>query len=234
MKFFSVFVLAVVVCGAVCSGAQINRDGNPTGECGDGCSWVVDLASHVLTISGDGWMKNYTQGTHPTWFEHADNIYEAVIESDIKSIGSNVFREQPTLKKVEVKGTLLSLASGAFYKVPDLTTVIIHGLNNELSGGSFTGCVSLTTLTIESGTIPTIGYAALQDCVALTSLTLPTVNGDIAENALYNCTALPKLAIQGTVTSIAKNAFLVSEFGRLLHFRNERRNPGLRLRVCWP
>ena len=94
-----------------------------TGSCAaDGtletCQYTLDTETKVLTISGNGKMKNYS---HPTDVPWPKDISEVHI-SGITSIGNYAFYTSK-LESITIPATVTSIGASAIHGMPNLTTV---------------------------------------------------------------------------------------------------------------
>ena len=68
-----------------------------SGSCGENLTWALSKSTgsnkyDVLTISGDGYMKNYFSTRRP-WYPYRKLIKKIVIEDGVKSISGSAFRD---------------------------------------------------------------------------------------------------------------------------------------------
>ena len=78
----------------------------------------------------------------------------------------------------------------------------------SIGKGAFENCVSLTSITIPQG-VTNIGYATFYNCVSLTSITIPQGVTNIGNYAFYNCKSLTNISIPEGVTNIGSCAFFL-------------------------
>ena len=86
-----------------------------------------------------------------------------------------------------------------------------HTVKYKLDGTSiadyaFDDCVSLTSITIPNS-VTEIGIYALKKCSALTNIVIPNSVTSIADYAFYYCTGLTSITIPDSVISIGNHAF---------------------------
>ena len=85
--------------------------------------------------------------------------------------------------------------------------ITIEGHNYEVTTiGDFQNCVDLTSITIPESVI-SIGLAAFQGCWKLKSITIPKSVTTIGENAFDGCSSLTSIAIPENVTTIENDVF---------------------------
>ncbi len=103
-----------------------------SGTCGDGVSWT--LKNKVLTISGNGDMKDYSMEKLPPWYS-ASAIEKIVIKEGVKSIGEFAFMGN-TENADKLKGTLL------------VKTIQIPSTVTDIGAGAFYACFSLESINV--------------------------------------------------------------------------------------
>ncbi len=65
--------------------------GDPTVNEGKNVTWLYNIATRTLTISGTGAMADYESADNQPWKEYRSSITSVVIENDVTSIGANAF-----------------------------------------------------------------------------------------------------------------------------------------------
>jgi len=103
MTLFMMFVMTMC-----CFAAHFTRD--PSGKCGDDCSWTLDESSGKLTISGTGGIEDKLK----VWDDYKESIRSVVINSGITSIGSKAFKRFPELTSVTIPDSVTSIGVDAF------------------------------------------------------------------------------------------------------------------------
>jgi hypothetical protein len=96
------------------------------------------------------------------------------------------------------------------YAGPPWDVVIPTNINGQvvtvIADGAFQNCVFLTSVTIPCG-IASIGDQAFDDCLILGSVTIPASVTNIGQEAFYYCPNLTSITIPQGVTTIANWAF---------------------------
>ena len=126
----------------VCKYCNYEREsGILSGICGDGVIWSLDKGSGLLTVSGDGYMKNYSfpdadSANVSPFTMYADFVTEVVIEDGVKNIGSWVsFGEG--VKKITLPQSITSVGDNAFYWADGLEQVVFEGIPYQWNNINF-------------------------------------------------------------------------------------------------
>ena len=164
-----------------------NPDDNQTttGFCGETVNYSYDKGSQTLSISGNGAIYDYDNGSNKApWHSYADEIQKIEIESGITSVGNF-----------------------AFYKCSAITSLSIPATVGTIGSSAFEDCTNLKSLTINEG-LQIIGGSAFEDCSSLTTLTIPSTVKSISINAFKNCTNLTEVyCLAETVPDTNEKAF---------------------------
>lgn len=99
-------------------------DAPVTGTCGKKLTWKYDTKSNTLTISGTGKMYAWWENRAP-WFHYQPEVQTIVMESGMKNIASEAFRDCEKLTKVVLPDTVTEIGSFAFYNCKALKSVTI-------------------------------------------------------------------------------------------------------------
>lgn len=182
-----------------------------------------NLTNGVLTISGNGYMPQYSGMLSP-WFYFRDSINSIVINEGVKSIGSNIFYNCVNLTSIIIPNSVTSIGEYAFRECINLTSVTIPNSVTYIGTGAFSGCTGLIspvynsyifaymptsysgTYAIHSG-LESIANGAFSGCSNLTSVTIPNSITSIGYSAFEGCTSLTYVTIPNSVTKIGSNAF---------------------------
>jgi len=134
------------------------------GICGDNLTWVYNTLDSILTISGSGEMRDYTNyGNTAPWSKYASLLSYVTFPEDLTRIGNNAFWQCTALKEISIP-----------YKV------------TSIGESAFAWCIGLTTLNIPNG-VTTLEKNAFLGCTNISSLTLPISLENIASSAFYSC-----------------------------------------------
>ena len=175
-----------------------------TGKCGDNVTYSLDTSTGVLTISGTGYMKDYSGKNSP--FYHNSNIKSVIIGNGVTSIGEYAFYGCTSLASITIPNSVTSICYSAFSDCTSLTSVTIPNSVTSIGVNAFYNCTSLTSVIIPNS-VTSIGEDAFLSCTSLTSVTIPDSVTSISGSAFSNCTSLTSVTIGNSVTSISEYAF---------------------------
>ena len=91
----------------------LQASADESGTCGENVTWIYSEATKTLTISGNGYMNEYTWGWHSPWYNRID-IEIVIIESGVSSIGSYAFHGCRGLTSITIPDGVASIGEYAF------------------------------------------------------------------------------------------------------------------------
>ena len=159
-----------------------------SGSCGKNLSWK--LKNGVLTISGSGKMKEYSEEKPAPW---------------------------PTdrVEKVKIKEGVATIGSFAFYDCGELTSVSIPASVTRIGDYAFSGCW-LESVEIPEG-VAELGDGAFAECFSLSSVSIPASVASVGINPFYYCAELKSIEVAPENPALrAVGGVLLSEGGERL------------------
>lgn len=198
-----------------------------SGTCGaegDNLTWTLD-SDGVLTISGTGAMKNYSNNhgdqNYAPWHDYTQKIKSVVIDDgattigeyaflgcsvladitipdSVKRIEGGAFSYCNALESIELPADLEYLGNSAFLSCVRLTNVNIPSSIKKIGEGTFYGCRSLAELVIPDG-VTAVGELAFEGCVSLTTINIPLSVKNIGGGAFIGCSSLKTLTVHEDV-----------------------------------
>lgn len=198
-------VLAATLLPVQAWGATVVDSGYCGGE-GDGTNltWSLD-SDGVLTISGEGKMKDYNYSS-PPWYDIRISIKQVSIEAGVSTIGKYAFGSCNNLISVVVPSSVISIGYNAFDRCSSLTSVTIPSGVTTIKGDAFYKCSSLTNVTIPNS-VTSIGDRAFAYCSSLTSIVTPNNLTVVGYGLFEGCSSLTSVTIPNSVTAIGSSAF---------------------------
>ena len=141
-----------------------------------------------------------------------DIIVSGVVAQDtngiVGHIEDGVFRSNSNIKEVVINSNIKSIGSNAFAWCSSLTKVTFNsGVNIEAIGDyAFAGCTSLKSIKLPEG-VKVIGQCAFQKCEKLKSVTFPSSLISIGSSAFQWCAVLDNVKFPASLESIGSYAF---------------------------
>ncbi|MCI6730129.1 MAG: leucine-rich repeat protein [Clostridiales bacterium] len=177
-----------------------------SGSCGENLTWIFDEASGILTISGEGKMKDYGPSLAP-WESVKEEITTVIISDGVNSIGDAAFYGCTKLINITIPSSLLTIGSDAFVNCAALECITIPNGVTAIGSYAFSNCRSLESITIPNG-VTTIECYTFVSCSALKSVVIPNSVTAIESYAFSHCTAVESVTIPDGIETIEANAFL--------------------------
>lgn len=200
---FGVLNLQMIECFA--TQIDSNAVGASTGTTGD-CKWNLDDLG-VLTISGNGSMKNYNDLYLPTpWKYKKSEIKKVVIEQGVENIGSNSFSDCKNLTEVSIADSVIKIGAESFKGCSNLSKIDLPNSIKNIEHKSFYACTSLKRITIPNSVI-SLGDEAFYGCESLISISLSNSMTKIESSLFYGCRSLENITIPNSINSIEYKAF---------------------------
>lgn len=195
-----------------------------SGTCGENLTWTLD--NGVLTISGEGPMKDFTyysdwDETDSGWDMYAGQVKKVVIENGVTSIGTYAFYEMPSLTEVIIGDGVETIGWAAFSHCNYVTKLTIGKNVRSIAERAFNGWVRLEELHISdltawcaiSGERPcgwdyydVYTYLYLNGN-KLTEIVIPEDVTLISAAAFGGYSGITSITIPDTVTVIGSGAF---------------------------
>jgi hypothetical protein len=195
----------------------------PGGSCGasgdeDGVTWVYDVSTKTLTISGTGAMADIAYDAEQPWEIVKTEMTSVVIGNGVTNIGNNAFKGCTSLETVSIGSGVASKGSYAFDNCTSLTTITVD--ENNANYSSEDGVLfnkNKTTLLLcppgKSGTyiipssVTSVGDGSFLGCSSLTGVIIQEGVKTIGYSAFGGCSGLTTISIPNSVTTINSGAF---------------------------
>ena len=156
--------------------AKAETSTESSGTCGDDLTWSLDETSGVLTISGTGFMTDFTgwydsdscYHTDAPWYAYSSSIKSVIVEEGVASVGNWAFMLVYSLENVTLPSSLRFVGDNAFGNTA-LTSVTIPSGATAIGNYAFSNCNSLQSVSIPNS-VTYIGSFAFSGCGYLTDI----------------------------------------------------------------
>lgn len=162
----------------------------------------------VLTVYGNGNMKNYGYDGNQPWISYADKITSIVIEDGVTAVGEGAFMGLMKLESVTLPDTgLTKIGEAAFYGCSSLKEIDIPDSVYTVFDYTFKNCTSLESVRLSKILIK-IGQGAFENCSSLGYIYIPGDTEIIGSWSFKGCTGLVEADMQwADATKIREGAF---------------------------
>ena len=181
-------------------------------------TWNFDEVNYVLTVSGQGEMKDFKNLIEQEEYENdEDGVYQYVkriiIEEGITSIGSNAFNNKTRVTSVSLPSTLTSIGDNAFYNCKSLEEIVIPESVTYIGEGAF-AYTGLKEITIPSQTTKISNYC-FAGCKKLKQVTLPETTEASQWGAFWRCKKLKNITLPAALKELEDYSFYESGVANL-------------------
>ncbi|MDY5991269.1 MAG: leucine-rich repeat domain-containing protein [Oscillospiraceae bacterium] len=179
---FFTTILFICIAFTVYSSATDNKYIR-SGTCGENLTWVLDISTGKLKISGKGEMEKYNYSPNSPWYDDRAYIKSIDVENGVTSIGDYAFYNCIYVESVKLPNTLIKIGEYAFYNLKLLNSIDLP--NN----------------------IEKIGQSAFIFCKSIESIKIPNKLQVLEKSVFSNCYKLNKIVVSASVKEIMENAF---------------------------
>ena len=110
---------------------------------GGNMQWTLDTDTGVLTISGSGEMRNFTNDYHNPWYWRRDYVKKIIVEDGVTNIGDNAFACFSALESIELPSSVTSIGDYSFRLCVGLKSVSITENIKSIGSNAFSNCSAL-------------------------------------------------------------------------------------------
>ena len=176
--------------GGTCGDPNVNEGKNVT--------WLYNIDTHTLTISGTGAMADYEDANYQPWVDKRDKITSIVIEEGVTSIGNYAFSNfEYVTSSVSIPASVTSIGNYSFnYSSMPSVTFAANSALKTIGSYAF-NCTSLTSVTLPAS-VTNISNSAFDACPDLATVILNS-NPVIGEQAFNNAAVTMNLTANGPV-----------------------------------
>ena len=146
-----------------------------------------------------------TTTIQPRAFYNCKRINSTTIPSSVTAVGDNAFSECINLTSLVVN-TYISNFQSVFQTISNVTgntsiQSITFNYSNNIPDNSCQNFSELETLVLDN--VTSIGTTAFYDCVALTSVSIPSTVTSVGDNAFSQCISLKTLVVDTYISNFA-------------------------------
>lgn len=215
-----------------------------TGSCGPNATYTYE--NGMLTISGDGGMKDYGRPEETPWYKYRDEVTAVIVTDGITGVGNLAFYDMKNLFSASFPSSMKAIGEYAFSNCERLTAVTLPASLQSIGTRAFERCTSISNIKIPSN-VTNIGSGAFYRCYGLTAITVPKsvktmgdsvfayctglitadIKADIEEIPLwtfYGCRSLTKVSFAAKITDVGENALAGCDSLTSLTFNNKQQN----------
>lgn len=210
-KWASLFLILTVFISFIPAFSLTAYASVESGKTGD-CTWTYDSTSGIVTISGNGRMRDYEDDEdfvfppwHPVDDPATDNSYikKVIIEEGVTYIGQYSFVYEGITSLV-IPDSVSEIGEGAFFCCSELTDVKLGKGLKRIGRRTFSQC-DMKSINLPEG-LEYIGRYAFCDNVNLNSVNIPDSVTSIGNCAFFGA-AFTHVFIPENVTEIGERAF---------------------------
>lgn len=177
-----------------------------SGSCGDNLTWTFVESTGTLTISGSGYMSNYSSFNYIPWANYKENIKKVIVQGGVTSIGNYAFYNCTSLNSITIPNSVTYFGQSIFEGCSCLTSITIPDGVTLILDYSFSRCTGLTSITIPDN-VTYISQDAFSGCSNLSSINLPNQLSFIGVAAFQGCSSLTSISFPNSLIEIGNYAF---------------------------
>ena len=158
-----------------------------SGSCGTRATYTFDEATGVLTVSGSGNMRNYSNaGTllRPPWYDYKADITKVVIENDIEKVGNFAFWQCVGLTEVVISDSVTEVGMYAFDECSKLSKVTLGNSVESIGANAFNN-TAITEIVLPDS-VSSVGLYSFGNCSFLASVTVHNPTCQFTLDTFYN------------------------------------------------
>ena len=144
---FFTTILFICIAFTVYSSATDNKYIR-SGTCGENLTWVLDISTGKLKISGKGEMEKYNYSPNSPWYDDRAYIKSIDVENGVTSIGDYAFYNCIYVESVKLPDTLVKIGEYAFYSLDSLNSINLPNSIEKIGEGAFAFCTSIESIRI--------------------------------------------------------------------------------------
>ena len=162
------------------------------GANGSNITFSLDTETGILSIAGEGEMKDYTYSNElyyadTPWISYRNLIRQIKIDNGITHIGNYAFYElSSVVETVIIPESVISIGDNAFQLCESVEGIMIPNSVTKIGKYAFDCCMSIKSIIIPDG-VTNIENSTFFWCCSLESVTIPDSIKSIADYAFERC-----------------------------------------------
>lgn len=178
----------------------------------DDLGWTLTKGG-VLTISGNGALRDYESTSLPTWNTYNDQIHSIVIGEGVNRIGNFAFYGSNALS-VYIPKSVTEIGDSSFMK-SGLIAVTLPDTVTSIGNDVFCECEGLTSVSFTDG-LEKIGERAFKGCTSLGYVDFPSSMTSLGSGAFMSCKGLAQVRFRPSKEPVALGADLFTQCWNLM------------------
>ncbi|MBE6686503.1 MAG: hypothetical protein E7591_04640 [Ruminococcaceae bacterium] len=202
-RTLSLIICIIVLISSFTATALTLNAATYTGTCGTGVIWTLDIETGVLTISGNGAMKDYPSTSTTTgapWSSYLSYIKSVVVEEGVTHMGAYAFVGCTNLESVSIPKSVKSMGYLGFNNTPALKSIYITDMEAWCK-------ITRVDGTPMSSSSYSSQYDLYLDGELVTDLVIPDTVTFIENHSFWQISSIKTVVIPNSVTKIEKSAF---------------------------
>lgn len=158
-----------------------------SGSCGTKATYSFNSSTGVLTVSGSGNMRNYSNaGTllRPPWYDYKADIKKVVIDNGIEKVGNFSFWQCLGLTEVVISDSVTDIGMYAFDECSKLSKVTIGNSVESIGGNAFNN-TAITEIVLPDS-VKSVELYSFANCSFLTTVTVHNPMCQFTLDTFYN------------------------------------------------
>ena len=169
-RIISILLAVAILCAMLPQISSFANAATYSGTCGENLKWTLDTNTGLLSVTGSGWMPDYTNMNASTvcpWADYRESIKMVSLPEGLTHIGIEAFYGCENLQKITIPDSVTSIGREAFSGCKEMESVSVGRGLGSIASNVFFGCKAIKSFTILNPNctiydrVDTIGYPFL-------------------------------------------------------------------------
>ena len=150
-RIISILLAVAIICAMLPQISSFANAATYSGTCGDNLKWTLDTNTGLLSVTGSGWMPDYTNMNASTvcpWADYREFIKMVSLPEGLTHIGIEAFFGCENLQKITIPDSVTSIGREAFSGCKELESVSVGKGLGSIASNVFYGCKAIKSFTI--------------------------------------------------------------------------------------